>query len=204
MPSINIDDRAGARAGARHLVELGHRRIGIVSSSAVGPHGLIPEPVSTPGGHAAHERLQGWLDELDAAGIRPTVVVQPPYAPQATGDAARQLLDVADPPTAILCFSDVIALGVVSVARERGLRVPEDLSVVGFDDAPLAARATPSLTTVRQDVLAKGRAAAAALTALLATDRPGGEGPGDEQCAVHLVLPTELVVRDSTGPAPAA
>lgn len=197
IPSVNIDDEGGARATARHLIDLGHRRVGIVSSSATGPYGLLEDPVPRHG-HVSIERMRGWLDELDGAGITPVVVQQPAYDPEAHAAAGRMLLDLPEPPTAIICFSDVVAHGVVRSAQERGLRVPEDLSVTGFDDSPLATRMSPQLTTVRQDVDAKGRAAVAALTAQL------GKAAGGAAPAEHLVLPTELVVRASTAPPPAA
>ncbi len=193
IPSINIDDRAGARAAARHLIDLGHRRIGIVSSSFHGPFGLLDQPGDVLDGHVPSLRLGGWLEELSAADRRPTVVVQRPNSASGS-DSAKLLLDRAEPPTAILCFSDVIALGVIETARDNGLRVPDDLSVVGFDDAPLAARAAPRLTTIRQDLQAKGRLAATALTQELA--RSAAQDTTFE--ALHAVLPTSLVVRDST------
>ena len=95
----------------------------------------------------------------------------------------------------MLCFSDAIAQGVIQAAYDLGLRVPEDLSVVGFDDSPLAARMRPALTTVRQDVLAKGRAAAAALTCAIAGTRAGAEVTPD-----HLLIPADLIVRETTAP----
>jgi DNA-binding LacI/PurR family transcriptional regulator len=201
-PSVNIDDFPGARAAARHLVELGHRRIAIVSTSMVGPYGLVCDPAAARelyghSNHVVHQRLEGWLDELETAGISPQVVVEPPVTAGTRGTApdtgsAALLLELPEPPTAVLCFSDVIAHGVVQAARARGLRVPEDLSVVGFDDAPLASRLSPGLTTVRQDVDAKGRAAAAALTAVLA---PAG-------AVQRIILTTELIVRGSTAAPP--
>jgi DNA-binding LacI/PurR family transcriptional regulator len=107
--------------------------------------------------------------------------------------AALALLRGDDRPTAMLCFSDVIAHGVVRAAEELGLDVPGDLSVVGFDDSPLARRLRPQLTTVRQDVREKGRVAAAALRVAMAHHRAGTTAPAE-----HVVLPTELVVREST------
>jgi len=98
-----------------------------------------------------------------------------------------------DRPTAILANSDVLALGVLHAAEELGLAVPRDLSVVGFDDSQLARRARPRLTTVRQDVEAKGKAAAAALLDAIARAKAG-----TSRRIRRLVLPTELVVRDST------
>ena len=197
-PSINIDDRAGARAAAQHLVDLGHRRFGVLNSSTMGSEGLLPDPRSARTGYVSGLRLEGWLDVLDAAGIVPVVVQERSYSAEAHETGARLLLDQDPTPTAILAFSDVIAESVVQIARERGLRVPEDLSVVGFDDSPVARRTTPPLTTIRQDVEAKGRAAAAALTAQIALVSHGAEMPKPED----LLLPVELVVRESTAPPP--
>lgn len=197
LASINIDDRAGARAAAQHLVDLGHRRIDIVTANPGVEPGVIADPVASAGSHVSKQRILGWLDALHNAGIEPTVV-QESRSDKGGSDAARLLLDSADPPTAILCFSDVLAFGVVQTAQSMGLAVPQQLSVVGFDDNPLAQRMRPSLTTVRQDVAAKGRAAAAALTAAIERARTGEVGR-----IRHILLPTELVVRDSTA-APAA
>jgi DNA-binding LacI/PurR family transcriptional regulator len=139
------------------------------------------------------QRMLGWLDALHAAGIEPTVV-QEAHPNEAGGnEPAKKLLEIDDRPTAVLCFSDVIAYGAVQAAHELGLSVPEDLSVVGFDDNPLAKRMRPALTTVRQDVAAKGHASAAALTAAIARSRNGITSR-----VRHVLLPTELVIRDST------
>ncbi len=200
IASVNVDDREGARAAAQHLLDLGHRRIAILTSSVLGPFGLLDDPRAVRAAHVPTQRMLGWLDALGPAGVRPVVVQQTHAVGYAsdTDAAARLLLDDAEPPTAVLCFSDVIAQGVVQAVQDRGLRVPDDLSVVGFDDSPMAHRMRPSLTTVRQDVAAKGTAAAAALIAEIA--RPP-RAPGEP--ADHLVLPTELVVRASTAPPPA-
>ncbi len=191
--SVNIDDRSGARAAAQHLVDLGHRRVDIIIANLAGPARVLHDPVATTTNHVVKQRLLGWLDALHAAGIEPTVV-QEPYASDGPGnEAAELLLDQVEPPTAILCFSDVVAYGVVQTAQARGLTVPDDLSVVGFDDNPLAKRMRPALTTVRQDVAAKGHAAAAALTAAIARGRAGTAAR-----VRHVLLPTVLIVRDST------
>jgi DNA-binding LacI/PurR family transcriptional regulator len=196
IPSINIDDRVGARAAAQHLVDLGHRHIAIVTANVAGPVGIVADPLKAAGvANVARQRMLGWLDALDAAGITPTVV-QYQRSGEATGrDAAALLLASDRPPTAILCFSDATAYGVVQVALDMGRAVPRDLSVVGFDDNPLAGRMHPPLTTVRQDVDAKGRAAASALTAAIAQARAGTTAR-----ARHLLLPTELIIRASTAP----
>ena len=95
IPSINIDDRAGARAGARHLIDLGHRRIGIVSSRFHGPYGLLDQPGDILDGHVPSQRLTGWLEELSAAHLRPAVVVERPNSAPGL-DSAKLLLDRAD------------------------------------------------------------------------------------------------------------
>jgi DNA-binding LacI/PurR family transcriptional regulator len=196
IPSVNVEDRSGARATAQHVVDLGHRRVGILTAGADGPYGLVADPLAGRAAYAPRQRMLGWHDVLRRAGIRPTVVRQPPYSDR-VDESARLLLDTDDPPTAVLCFSDAIASGVVRTAEDLGLRVPADLSVVGFDDNPIAGRMRPALTTVRQDVVAKGRAAAAALTAAIERDRSGATGR-----ARHVRLPTELVLRDSTAAPP--
>jgi DNA-binding LacI/PurR family transcriptional regulator len=142
-----------------------------------------------------NRRMQGWRDALDPAGIEPVVV----YSPQSTEDggyrAVQPLLTGPERPTALLCFSDAIAAGAMRAAQDAGLAVPRDLSVVGFDDSPLARRLRPALTTVRQDANAKGRATAALLIDALSRKRSGAEPE-----ITHVVLPTELVVRESTAP----
>jgi DNA-binding LacI/PurR family transcriptional regulator len=197
IDSVNVDDRAGARSAAQYLVDHGHRRIGIVNVAVDGPSGWVADPLAAAEGHPQRQRTLGWLDALQPAGIVPTAVQAESNREDAAREVARLLFDAAEPPTAILCFSDVVALGVIELAEDLGLRVPDDLSVVGFDDTPAAARARPRLTTVHQDVDAKGRLAAAALTAAMERSRAGAT-----RRARHVTLPTELVVRESTGPAP--
>jgi DNA-binding LacI/PurR family transcriptional regulator len=199
--SVNVDDRGGARAVAQHLVDLGHRRVGILNSSMVGAAGLLPHPRAARTGHVSGIRLEGWLDALEPADVTPVVVQERSYSPEGHETGARLLLDQDPRPTAIIAFSDVAAASVIDVARERGLRVPEDLSVVGFDDSPVARRTTPPLTTVRQDVEAKGRLAASALTRLIGRSAPGEDLPPGRPESV--LLPVELVVRGSTAPPPA-
>ncbi len=201
FPSVNIDDRAGARAAAQHLVDLGHRRIDIVIAKESDPVHIVHDPLATDN-HVVRQRLLGWFDALQDAGITPTVVQEGYYPTPGSGrgsgeEAAGMLLDGPKRPTAILCFSDVVAYGVVQAALARGLTVPHDLSVVGFDDNPLAQRMRPALTTVRQDVAAKGHAAAAALTTAIDRSRNGAATR-----ARHVLLPTELIVRDSTAKPP--
>jgi DNA-binding LacI/PurR family transcriptional regulator len=202
-PHVNVDDRGGARKVAQHLVDLGHRRFGVVLPYSDQPYGdraaanaAHAEELSDPSLRSPqvrwrclirHERLRGWREALETVGVdwSSVPVASSPNSDEEAGyHAAAGLLDRADRPTAILCLSDVLAFGVLRAARERGIRVPQDLSVVGFDDIPDAA--TAGLTTVFQDHAAKGEAAVRLLTS-------GGD---------DVVLPTELVVRASSGPAP--
>lgn len=198
IASVNIDDRLGARAAAQHIVDLGHQRVAIVTAGFGGEFGLLSDPLEATLAYTERQRLLGWLDGLGAAGIEPIIVRQPHADPEDIGyTAAQTVLASGARPTAVLCFSDAMARGVIHAIQDAGLHVPNDVSVVGFDDNPLARRTQPALTTVRQDVDAKGRAAAAALT--LAIDRAKTRPPGRGR---HLVLPTELVVRDSTAQPP--
>ena len=186
VPGIRVDDRHGAREGARHLLDLGHRRIGILALGTRDADGTLGESESYP----SRERMAGWSETLADAGVDP-VVVRAPYEPHDAAHAAAQELLAAGGLTGVLCFSDVFAQAVVRAAEERGLRVPDDLSVVGYDDSPLASTSRPPLTTVQQDVTAKGRLAASMLADVL-----------DGRPSQSQLLPATLVVRDSTGPAP--
>lgn len=197
FPSVNIDDRGGARAAARHVVELGHRRVALVvlgpGAKGGGPPPGDGQEVSVP--HPQRERVTGWTDVLGAADVDPIVCEVPEHTIEAAAEAARRMLGRDDRPTAVLCGSDILAFGVLRAARDVGLDVPGDLSVVGFDDSPAARHSLPALTTVRQDVAEKGRLAAALLTEAIAAARAGE--PLEPR---HELLPTSLVVRDSTGP----
>lgn len=196
IPSVNVDDRGGARSAAQHLVDLGHRRVAIVTRE-LAPPGSVAAATTAGELHVGHQRMLGWTDALGRAGIKPLSVRDALHPDEAAARAARAVLDRSDPPTAVLCFSDVLAYWVVQVAEGMGLRVPDDLSVVGFDDSPLARRMRPELTTVRQDVAEKGRAAAAALT-----DSIRRTQQGKQPRVRRVLLPTELIVRGSTGPVP--
>jgi DNA-binding LacI/PurR family transcriptional regulator len=201
IPNVTIEDRAGARAAARHLVELGHHRIALILPGTDVEQGILTEPPQDLYHHVARERLHGWMDVLGPAGGRPVVLVQPKSVPPQETTRVRQLLEMPRRPTAVLCYSDLIAVAVLDAAAESGLDVPGDLSVVGFDDAPLACRVRPGLTTIRQDVEAKGRAAARILTGLLShPDPPVPSAP--PPVADRIVLPVELVIRGSTAPPP--
>ena len=185
VPGVRVGDRDGGRQGARHLLELGHRRIGILALGL--DDGRAPEVSDS---YPSRERMAGWREVLDEAGIDPVVMLAPYQPRDVAQGVARRLLEATDV-TAVLCFSDVFAQSVVLAAEELGRSVPGDLSVVGYDDAPFSATTRPPLTTVRQDVSAKGHLAAGMLVDLL-----------DGKAAESRLLPTELVVRHSTGPAP--
>jgi DNA-binding LacI/PurR family transcriptional regulator len=193
IPSVNIDDRGGAAAAAQHLVDRGHRRIGIVTANMSGPEGVVPVKATLAGSYVSIQRMLGWCDALDAAGIVPTIVQQRRSGTDTGRRGARLLLGGDEAPTGVLCFSDATAFGVVQEAEALGYSTPTQLSVVGFDDNPIAETMRPPLTTVRQDLTAKGQAAAAALVATIKASRNGSRSR-----ARHTVLPTQLVVRQST------
>lgn len=184
VPSVNVDDRGGARAAAQHLLDLGHRTIGVLTLLvATAPDGT--DAVNYP----ARERMLGWRDALDPAGVEPRVALTPYQPHDAAFTAALELLDRPDRPTALVCFSDAFAIAAIRAAESLGLTVPADLSVVGFDDSPLAVSVRPPLTTIRQEITTKGRAAVDALVGVMA-------GRSQEP----VLLPTTLVVRESTAP----
>jgi DNA-binding LacI/PurR family transcriptional regulator len=192
-PCINVDDRGGARAAAQHLVDLGHRRIAVITrladESGVADLGTLGNAPYT-----TQQRMAGWSDALEPAGVVP-FVVNAQDSTEIAGYAAAGFilsLPVEQRPTAVLTYSDRIALGAVQAARDLGLEVPIDLSVVGFDDAAFAATSRPPLTTVRQDVARKGHEATAMLSAAIERRVP--------QRTDHRLMPTELVVRASTAP----
>ncbi len=193
-PWIGIDDRGAAAAAARHLLGLGHRRLGVVSFALGRPpvRALVDERAQAATSYAVtRRRLAGYRDAARDAGLDwgAVPVVTGADSTLAEGAAAADALLARSPrPTALLCLSDRLAEGALEAADRRGLRVPRDLSVVGFDDGEPAGRL--GLTTVRQPHRHKGELAATALLDLLAGRRP--------EPVRHL--PTELVVRASTGP----
>jgi DNA-binding LacI/PurR family transcriptional regulator len=189
-PFVGIDDRAAARSAAVHLRELGHERVAVLSFvTALGPGGSLELDLSA-------ERLEGYKEGLAEAWDAGLVRTVRPNAPEPARDATAELLRAPDPPTAILAMSDILAIGALEAAAEEGVAVPEELSVVGFDDSPVALHATPPLTTVAQPHEEKGRLAAR----WLMEEVERGQRPEDGRR--RAILPTELVVRESTAPAP--
>src|SRR5207253_2649323 len=170
---------SGADQAMRHLLALGHRRIAIIT----GPHGWV----------ATEDRRRGYHAALAAAGILPDpeLEVESNFEIDGGEQAANLLLDLPEPPTAIFAFNDNHAIGTLRAARARGLRVPDDLSIVGFDDVEHATIVSPTLTTVRQPLAEMGRTAVNMLQRLL--DRQRFE-------TLHIELATRLVVRESTAP----
>jgi LacI family transcriptional regulator len=178
---VSAAHSTGARAVTDHLLELGHRRIGVLA----GPQNWL----------AGKARLAGHTAALADVGILadPALVRAAEPTTKFGHLAAGELLDLSNPPTAIVCFNDKVAVGALTAAAERGLRVPDDLSVTGFDDIDLAQATTPPLTTVRQPLEEMGRMAVGLIIRLLERHRLE---------ALHVELATELVVRGSTGPLP--
>jgi LacI family transcriptional regulator len=174
---VNASNRTGTRGAIEHLIGLGHRRIGFITGR---------EDVG-----AARQRLTGFRDAMTRAGltIRDRDVVTGDFEEPRGYEAARELLERDEPPTAIFASSDLAALGVVRAARDLGLQVPGDLSIVGFDDLPEASWVVPALTTVRQPLRDMGRVAVRRLMSML--DDP-------DQPPATIVLDTELLVRGST------
>ncbi|MFI6978551.1 LacI family DNA-binding transcriptional regulator [Embleya sp. NPDC050154] len=179
-PFLSTDDRLAMRLAVSHLVELGHERIGLLS----GPRRFVPVIRKAEGFLRTMAELLG-TDEDDAL-LENTI-----FSFEGGAAGARTLLDRNA--TALVCGSDVMALGAITTIRERGLSVPHDVSVIGFDDSPFIAYTDPPLTTIRQPVQAIGLAAVRALFDELA----GIPAPRSE-----FVFRPELIVRGSTGSGP--
>jgi LacI family transcriptional regulator, xylobiose transport system transcriptional regulator len=181
-PSVGATNWSGGLTATRHLIGLGHRRIAMICG-----------PVDWP---CCRARLDGYRAAMDAAGVPvdPDLVrVSTLYVEGGLRDGA-ELLSLPDPPTAIFAANDLQALGIYEAARQAGIRIPQDLSVVGFDDLAFTQWSGPPMTTVRQPLVQMGAAAADMVLALA-----GGRPPGNNR----LELATTLVIRQSTAPPPA-
>ncbi|KIR66252.1 transcriptional regulator, LacI family [Micromonospora haikouensis] len=178
-PTIGATNWAGSLEANQYLLGLGHRRVGFIA----GPPQLM----------CSRARLDGYRAALDAAGVAvDDALIRPGNFYHESGYAAgTQLLALPDPPTAIFASSDQMALGVYEAVRKRGLRVPDDVSVVGFDDLPEVRWCSPPLTTVRQPLVEMGMLAARTVLRL---------ARGEKIESPRIELATELVVRDSTAP----
>ncbi|MEG3147985.1 LacI family DNA-binding transcriptional regulator [Sphingomonas sp. RT2P30] len=179
---VTSNDREAVREATEHLIAQGHRRIGLVA----GPHGF----------RSALERRLGFEDALAAAGIAlpRSMVADGNYTFDSGLVAAERLLDVMPRPTAILSCNDEMAAGVIHAARQRGLDIPRDLSIIGFDDTPIAAHVWPPLTTVRWPIASMARSAALKLLSGIDGDE------GEDKVEEPSVFLSTLIRRGSVAP----
>lgn len=176
-PTIMLDNRAAARELTEHLISLGHRRIA-----------MIKGPRRSP---LTRDRVAGFHDALEAAGIPvdDSLLCPGNFTPRAGFEAAGRLVNRNDPPSAIFCESDEMAIGAIQRIKQAGLRVPHDISVAGFDDIEFASYSDPPLTTIAQPAEAFGREAVARLVEVM---------EGKATPLSRTILPYKLIVRDST------
>ena len=180
VPYVDADNYQGAQLATGHLIELGHQRIGLITNA---PLTYI----------ASRERYRGYQDALLAADLiyDPALVREGSFTGDSGFKAMNLLLDRPDPPSAVFVASDVVAFGAMQAAKERGLRIPEDIALVGFDDVSFAQYMEPALTTVRLPAYELGWNAGQLAMALIGQKEPG---------PLNQLLPTELIVRRSSGP----
>jgi LacI family transcriptional regulator len=177
---VASNDREAVRAAIGHLIEFGHRRIGLIA----GPHGF----------RSAAERRHGFEEALKEAGIKlpRSLIAEGNYTFESGMAAAEKLLDLSPRPSAIFAGNDEMAAGAIHAARQRGLGVPEDLSIIGFDDTPIASHLWPPLTTVRWPIISMARSAALKLLA--------GATEGEDEAAEPSLFISRLIKRASVGP----
>ena len=177
LPMIGTDNFRGARQAIKHLADLGHKRIGYITGD-----------LETG---AATERLRGYREGLQMVGLSydEALVREGDFYQTRAFKAATELLELPEPPTAIFASNDVSAYGAMDAVRELNLRVPDDVSIIGFDDVPSAAQVHPGLTTIRQPLYEMGAAATRLLLSVL---------EGNEAAVSRISLPTNLVIRGST------
>lgn len=180
-PCVGFDNRGAARAMAEHVLSLGHRAVAMISGR-------------TAWNDRASQRVQGVREALEDHGLAftPEYLVEADYSLESAAEAARHLIALPMRPTAIICGNDVQAAGALNGLRSAGVRVPEDVSVVGFDDIELAYAVTPALTTVHVPHRRMGAAAADLLHRMI-----GGADPGE-----GMMFETEIIDRESLGPSP--
>ena len=179
-PAVNVDDEGGAAAAARHLLQLGHRRLAILV--------LPPARGQVKNTPTAARRLAGYQTAIEEAGAPAAHAAVAGISVAAGARAFDTLPGGRSRPTAVLAMSDMTAIGVISAAQSAGVRIPDDLSVVGFDDVPPSSWTNPPLTTVRQPIVEKGRLAARLLVHLMKGKAVDSPAP----------LATTLVIRNST------
>lgn len=177
-PSVTATNRKGVRDAMRHLLALGHRRIGFIT----GRMDMV----------CSHDRLQGYREGLAEVGLEydPELIREGDFMQPTGFRQAQSLLQLPEPPTAIFASNDVMAFGVMDAAKAAGLTVGRDISIIGFDDIPMASQVYPALTTVRQPLAGMGEAALDMLVTLL---------QGRTVLNPRQELPTELIIRQSTG-----
>jgi LacI family transcriptional regulator len=178
IPCVDVDNKAGAYQAVTHLIGLGHRRIGFISNA----------PLSYSGAQARHAGYRQALTEHDIP-LEDGLMRAAAFLPDTGRSAMEELLALPELPTAVFAASDVVAIGVMAAIQAAGLRIPEDMAVVGFDDIFLAAHTQPPLTTVRVPAYGLGWTSAEVLVALI---------EGEEEVSA-VTLETELVIRDSCG-----
>jgi LacI family transcriptional regulator len=178
-PSVSFDNYRGGLVAMEHLVALGHRKIGLICG-----HSALND--------RARERRRAYEDSIIACGLQveETLIHEAVFELDSGRDAMRSLLALPEPPTAVFCANDVQAIGALHECEEHGLRVPADVSLVGFDDLPIAKYVRPQLTTIRVPAQRMGELAATGIIEALRT----GESVGSAE------LPIELEVRASTAP----
>jgi LacI family transcriptional regulator len=179
VPVVAVENRQAARTAVEHLLGLGHRRIAFISGTA--------------GTGQSAEREQGYVDALLAAGLAadPALMVSGAFSQTSGYAATEHLLALADPPTAIFAANDEMAFGALDAINSKGLKVPDNISVIGFDDIPTSSYVFPKLTTMRQPFAAMAQRAVTEVVELI---------EGKPNVAVKIAFPLELVVRGSTGP----
>ena len=178
-PTIGAANWSGGLAATEHLLSLGHRRIGLIA----GPPRLL----------CSRARFDGYRAALEGAGLTldESLVVPGDFHPESGFAGCEKLLDLPEPPTAVFAASDQMALGAIEALRRRGLRVPQDMSVVGFDDLPEVRWSAPPLTTIRQPLADMGKLAVRTVLKLTRNEHPD---------TPRVELGTDLVVRASTAP----
>jgi DNA-binding LacI/PurR family transcriptional regulator len=191
---VEVDDFGGAELAAAHIGELGHRRAGVlgfdlVADGVFGP--ASPARVESARFRVTRDRVAGYLAGLARFGIVDVPIWEARCGDQQLGHEGALWLMAREPrPTALLCMSDELALGAIRAIRELGMSVPRDVSVIGFDDTPAARWSDPPLTTVRQDLVEKGRRAGELVLRMLNRASPGHP----------VTIPVDLVTRASTAP----
>lgn len=180
-PSIRIDNRAAAKTMVNYLISLGHKRIGVISGLKDNPHAI--------------DRLEGYKEALAEAGIpfERDLIAEGDFTMWSGLNAAFQFCNMKVRPTAVFSMNDEMAIGAMQTLKNQGIRIPEDMSVTGFDDIAYSKYSDPSLTTISQPAEEMGKMAMDMLLKVIE-----GEPLSQREC----VLPTEFIIRKSTGPAP--